>query len=72
MITLRYFVSGSFMQIIGDALGYDKITVSRVVEDVIDAFLTNRNDFIKWSTEIDQRRTKCAFYDVASFPNVTR
>ena len=25
MITLRYFASGSFMQVIGDTLGYDKI-----------------------------------------------
>jgi DNA-binding MarR family transcriptional regulator len=33
MIILRYFASGSFMQVIGDTLGYDKSTVSRVVED---------------------------------------
>jgi hypothetical protein len=37
MITLMYFSSGSFMQVIGDTLGYDKSTLSRVVEDVIDA-----------------------------------
>jgi hypothetical protein len=37
MLTLMYLSSGSFMQVIGDTLGYDKSTLSRVVEDVIDA-----------------------------------
>ena len=70
MITLRYFSSGSFIQVIGDTFGYDKSTVSRLVEDVTDAPLAKRNDFIKWPAENNQKRTKCAFYDVASFPNV--
>ena len=59
IITLRYFSSGSFMQVFGDNLGYDKSTLSRVVGDVIDALLAKRNDFIKWPAKNDQKRTKC-------------
>ncbi|CAC5378764.1 HARBI1 [Mytilus coruscus] len=38
-IALRFYASGSFLQVIGDTLGYDKGTVSRVVSDVTDALI---------------------------------
>ena len=34
LIVLRFFASGSFLQVIGDSLGVDKSTVSRTVGDV--------------------------------------
>jgi hypothetical protein len=33
-IALRFYASGSFLQVIGDTLGYNKGTVSRVVDNV--------------------------------------
>ncbi|KAL9978170.1 hypothetical protein ACROYT_G015661 [Oculina patagonica] len=34
LIALRFFASGSFLQVIGDTVGVDKSTVSRAVTDV--------------------------------------
>ena len=39
LITLRFFSSGSFFQCVGDCMGVDKSTVSRVVSDVTDAIV---------------------------------
>ena len=34
LVALRFFASGSFLQVVGDSLGVDKSTVSRTVRDV--------------------------------------
>ena len=34
LIALRFFASGAFLELVGDTLGVDKGTVSRVVRDV--------------------------------------
>ena len=57
LIALRFFASGSFLQVIGDSLGVDKSTVSRTVRDVSLALNRRRNQFIKWpslNNEIDK------------------
>ena len=38
LIALRFYASGSFLQVIGDTAGVDKSTVSRVVTNVSNAF----------------------------------
>ncbi|XP_071124039.1 putative nuclease HARBI1 [Mytilus edulis] len=44
-IALRYYASGSFMQVIGDTFGYDKSTVSRIIQAVTGKFT---NIVVKW------------------------
>ena len=58
LTALRFFASGSFLQCIGDGMGVDKSTVSRVVTAVTDALVDIRQDFIKWpsATEKDKVR----------------
>jgi hypothetical protein len=34
LIALRYFASGSFLQVVGDNMGVDKGTVSRCIQGV--------------------------------------
>ncbi|CAG2228481.1 HARBI1 [Mytilus edulis] len=68
MVTLRFLASGSFLQVIGDTLGLDKSTVSRVVDSVLDALCEKRNQFIQWPTNLNQ--TKAEFYEFAGFPNI--
>jgi hypothetical protein len=43
--------SGSFLQVIGDTLGYNKGTVSRVVDNVTNALIARKDQFIKWPTD---------------------
>ena len=47
LIALRFFASGSFLQVIGDTAGVNKSTVSRVVTSVSHALLAKQSDFIK-------------------------
>lgn len=71
LIALRFYACGSFLQVIGDTLGYDKGTVSRVVEDVTNALMRRKDDFINWPNDEDTKNEiKCGFFERANFPNV--
>jgi hypothetical protein len=48
MIALRFFASGSHLQVIGDTMGHDKSTISRVIRQVADALVEMKDTFIKW------------------------
>lgn len=70
-IALRYYASGSFLQVVGDTLGFDKSTVSRTIDAVTNALLARKNDFIKWPLQQDIcDQIKLGFYGMANFPNV--
>lgn len=49
MIALRFFASGLHLQVIGDTMGHDKSTVSRVIRQVTDALVLMKDTFIKWA-----------------------
>ena len=70
LITLRYFASSSFLQVIGDTfLGFDKSTVSRVVRRVTRALSAKVGDFIKFpSTTAERGEIKQGLFRVAGFP----
>ncbi|VDH98346.1 Hypothetical predicted protein [Mytilus galloprovincialis] len=70
MIALRFYGSGSQLQVVGDTMGYDKSTVSRVDRDVTDALVDRKDQYIKWPTERQKNINKRAFYEKAGFPNV--
>ena len=53
VIALRFFASGSFLQVIGDTHGYDKATVSRVVRKVALALASKHADYINFSSTND-------------------
>ncbi|XP_052084585.1 putative nuclease HARBI1 [Mytilus californianus] len=70
-IALRFYASGSFLQVIGDTMGYDKATVSRAVNDVTNALLDVKDNFIQWPKDINSiNRMKCGFHRQMNFPNV--
>jgi hypothetical protein len=47
LIALRYFASGSFLQVVGDTMGVDKGTVSRCIQRVSHALAAKTNQLIK-------------------------
>ena len=70
-IALRFYASGSFLQVIGDTLGYNKGTVSRVVDNVTNALIARKDQFIKWPTDNHtQNKIRYGFFQQANFPNV--
>ena len=71
MIALRFYGSGAQLQVVGDTLGFDKSTISRVVDSVTDALVARKDQHIKWPMEIHRLNTiKEGFYKKAHFPNV--
>jgi DNA-binding MarR family transcriptional regulator len=48
MIALKYYGSGTQLQVVGDTLDFDKSTVSRVVDSVTDALVARKDQHIKW------------------------
>ena len=71
LIALRFFASGSFLQVIGDTHGYDKASVSRIVRKVSLALANKHEQWIKFPTTIeDKNSTRAGMYDIAGFPCV--
>ena len=71
MIALRFFASGSHLQVIGDTMGHDKSTISRVIRQVADALVEMKDAFIKWPQTPEKLNSiKNGFYQKAGFPNV--
>lgn len=70
LIALRFFASGSFLQVIGDSLGVDKSTVSRTVRDVSVALNRRQHQFIKWPSNDEFDRIKNNFFLLTGFPSV--
>lgn len=70
MLALRFFASESFMEVIGDTMGYDKSKVSRAVENVTNALLTKKDQFLKWPTQEEIKKSKENFYLRGGFPGV--
>lgn len=72
-ISLRFYASGSFLQVIDNTLGVDKSTVSRVITYVSRALIVKQPRFIKWrSTNNECATIKNEFYLRSRFPCVIR
>jgi hypothetical protein len=48
IFALRLFASASHLQVVGDTMGPDKATLSRVIREVTDALVQMKDTFIKW------------------------
>jgi len=59
LVALRFFASGSILQVIGETMDLPKSTVSHIICDVSAALIQKRNEFIYWPTiaaEIQQAK----------------
>lgn len=71
LVALRFYASGSFLQVIGDTFGYDKATVSRIVRRVSLALAEKRDNFIKFPTTVAEKRViRDGLYELGGFPGV--
>ena len=66
-VALRFFASGSFLQLIGDTVDLPKASVSRAVKDVSLALAQKQNEFILWPSPTELREVKREFYDKGGF-----
>lgn len=71
LITLRFYASGNFLQVIGDTVGVDKSTVSRAVHDISQLLSAKQSMFIKWPTTAAViNENKNGFYRRRRFPGI--
>lgn len=71
MVTLRFLATGDFFLSIGDISGISKTSAVRIVDEVVDAILDFKDEFIKMpETDEEKSRTKLAFYNLNRFPRV--
>ena len=71
VVALRFFASGSFLQVIGDTHGYDKTTVSRIVRRVSLAPANKHQLWIKFPTTMEEKYAiRAGMYQIAGFPCV--
>ena len=70
LVALRFFASGSFLQLIDDTVGLLKSSVSRAVKDISLALAQKQNEFILWPSPAELREVNRGFYDKGGFPGV--
>lgn len=69
LLTLRYYATGSFLQVVGDFIGIDKGTASRIVWEVTRIIAGLYNEYIKMPSSEEERRTiSQGFYNIGQFP----
>lgn len=71
LTALRFFACGSFQQVVGDIIGIDKSTVSRVVIAFCHALLKRSKDFINFPfSDEEKEKIKQGFFKIGGFPSV--
>ena len=69
-MVLRFYGSGSFMEVLGDTMGFDKSTVSRAINKVTNALVLHKDRFIKWPNPAENAKSKRNFFLRGGFPGV--
>lgn len=70
LVALRFFASGSFLEVIGDTFGFPKSTVSRCISAVAKALVRKKDNFIQWPDHDQQTTIRQHFYAKTGFPGV--
>ena len=67
-IAVKFYATGSFLQVIGNTFGYNKSTVLRVVHAVTNAICCHGADFFRWPTGNERAIIMNGFDQIAQFP----
>ena len=68
LIALRYYASGSFLQVIGDTFGVDKTAASRVATGVSEVLWEKLGQFVQFPANTSSM--KAGVFEMAGFPGV--
>lgn len=70
LLTLRFYATGTFQEVVGELIGVDQSTASRTVHRVTAAFLPQLPHWISLPSRAEAGRMKQKFYAMQQFPNV--
>ena len=62
---LRFYASGSYLDVVGDVMGLSEPSLCVIVRDVTQSLLTRRQRFIQWPQAQDRPRIMREFGDIA-------
>lgn len=69
LVTLRFLATGSFLQVLGDFVGIDKSTASRIIYKVCRAIAGMHREYIKMpATEEQMQHNSQQFFNISRFP----
>lgn len=69
LVTLRFYASGSFLQVVSDFGGIDKSTASRIIYKVSQALASLYRHFIRMpGNEEECKKISQKFYNIRRFP----
>ncbi|CAC5383150.1 unnamed protein product [Mytilus coruscus] len=63
-------LSGSHLQVVWDAIGFDKSFVSRVDDRVTESLVARKDEFISWPDNQRKNVIRAGLYEKAGFPSV--
>lgn len=71
LLTLRFYATGSFIISAGDFIGISKTSSFNIIEEVTEAIVRLRQQFISMPTSAeDMARISANFFEMARFPQV--
>lgn len=70
MIALRFYGSGSHLQVVWDTIRFVKSTVTRVIDRETVSLVARKGQFISWPDNQRKNVIRARFYEKNGFPNV--
>lgn len=70
LITLRYYATGAYQQILGDSMNIHKSTVCRIVHRVTRVVARMKNQYINMPNGVEINQVALDFYGIRGFPRV--
>ena len=70
LIALRFYVTGSYQQVVGDVVNIHQTTAGRIVNRVTNAIARRHQQFISFPSNQEVRAVKESFYGISRFPGI--
>ncbi len=70
LVTLRFYATGPFQVVVGDLVGIHQSSVSRILEEVSNALVMSRGDFIQFPCEAELETIQAKLCHLGNFPGV--
>lgn len=71
LVVLRFYATGSFMQVIGDFMGLSKSTVWKIIHKVSAVIASLRPEFVRFPETLEEiRSSQAKFFRRAGLPGV--
>lgn len=68
LVTLRFYATGTFQQLLGDTINADKSTICRIIQKVTLELCKLAETYIKMPAAVELNHVAEEFYELAGFP----